>query len=71
MSPKVWYLVGMDLIGSFKPTAAGYQFVTMTDYLSKCVEAVPIKDKFAITVARGIYVTGFEKTWIQHTIISN
>ena len=56
VSPKVWYLVGMDLIGPFKPTAMGHQFVlTMTDYFSKYVEAVPIKDKSAVSVARGIY----------------
>ena len=56
VSSKVWYLVGMDLIGPFKPTAMGYQFVlTMTDYFSKYVEAVPIKDKPALSVAKGIY----------------
>ena len=56
VAPKVWYLVGMDLIGPFRPSAIGHQFVlTMTDYFSKYVEAVPIKDKSAISVARGIY----------------
>ena len=56
VSPKVWYLVGMVLIGPFKPTAMGYQFVlTMTDYFSKYVEAVPIKDKSALSGAKGIY----------------
>ena len=56
VSPKVWYLVGMDLIGPFKPTTMGHQFVlTMTDYFSKYVEAVPLKDKSAVSVARGIY----------------
>ena len=56
VSPKVWYLVGMDLIGPFKATAMGHQFVlTMTDYFSKYVEAVPIKDKSAVSVAKGIY----------------
>ena len=43
VSPKVWYLVGMDLIGLFKPTAMCHQFVlTVTDYFSKHVEAVSI-----------------------------
>ena len=56
VAPKVWYLVGMDLIGPFKPTTQGHQYVlTMTDYFSKFVEAVPIEDKSAISVARGIY----------------
>ena len=56
VAPKVWYLVGMDLIGPFRPTAMGYQFVLiMTDYFSKYVEAVPIRNKSAVSVARGIY----------------
>jgi len=54
--PKVWYSVGMDLIGPFKPSKGGYKFVlTMTDYFSKYVEAVPIVDKSAISVASAIY----------------
>jgi len=56
VEPQVWYLVGMDLIGPFQPTADGHKFVlTMTDYFSKYVEAVPIPDKTAISVAQGIY----------------
>ena len=55
VAPKVWYLVGMNLIGPFKATAQGHQYVlTMTDYFTKFVEAVPIEDKSAISVARGI-----------------
>ena len=49
VEPQVWYLVGMDLIGPFQPTAGGHKFVlTMTDYFSKYVEAVPIPDKTAV-----------------------
>ena len=56
MSPQVWYLVGMDLIGPFKPSALSYKFVlTMTDYFSKYVEATPIINKSANSVAKGIY----------------
>jgi len=45
ITPKVWYLVGMDLIGPFKETAQGHQYVlTMTDYFTKFVEAVPVED---------------------------
>ena len=45
----------MDLIGPFQPTAGGHKFVlTMTDF-SKYVEAVPIPDKTAVSVAQGIY----------------
>ena len=53
---EVWYLVGMDLIGPFKRSPEGYQYVlTMTDYFSKYVEVVPILDKSAIAVAIAIY----------------
>ena len=56
VEPQVWYLVRMDLIGPFQPTAGGHKFVlTMTDYFSKYVEAVPIPDKTAVSVAQGIY----------------
>ncbi len=55
--PQVWCLVvGMDLIGPFQPTALGHKYVlTMTDYFSKYVEAVPIPDKSALSVAQGIH----------------
>ena len=46
----------MDLIGPFKPSALGYKLVlTVTDYFSKYVEAIPIPDKSADSVAKGIY----------------
>ena len=44
------------MIGPFKPSKGGYKFVlTMTDYVSEYVEAVPIVDKSAISVASAIY----------------
>ena len=56
VSPQVWYLVGMDLIGPFKPSALGYNCVLiMTDYFSKYVEATLIVSKSADSVAKGIY----------------
>ena len=56
VEPQVWYLVGMDLIGPFQPTAEGNRYVlTMTDYFSKYVEGVAIPDKTALSVARAIY----------------
>ena len=56
VTPQVWHLVGMDLIGLFKPSALGYKFVlTVTDYFSKYVEAIPIPDKSADSVAKRIY----------------
>ena len=52
VEPQVWYLVGIDLIGPFHKTSDGNQYVlTMTDYFSKYVEAIPIPDKSALSVA--------------------
>ena len=46
----------MDLIGPFKKTTKDLQYVlTVTDYFSKYVEAVPLEDKSAISVAKGIF----------------
>ena len=46
----------MDLIGPFKPSALGYKFVLIvTDYFSKYVEAIAIRNKSADSVAKGIY----------------
>ena len=56
VTPQVWHSVGMELIGPFKPSALGYKFVlTVTDYFSKYVETIPIPDKSADSVAKGIY----------------
>ena len=53
----VWSLVGMDLIGPFKKTMQGNQYVlTMTCYFSKWVEAFAIPDKTAYSVATAIYM---------------
>lgn len=56
VEPQVWYLVGMDLIGPYNKTPEGHQYIlTVTDYFSKYVDTVPIPDKSAISVAKGIY----------------
>ena len=55
-------MIGMDLIGPLKETPDGCKYVlTMTDYFSKYVEAVPIKDKSAHSVCRAIY-----RTYLRH-----
>ena len=51
-----WYLVGIDLIGELKPTKAGHKYIlTMVDYYTKWPEAIPLKNKDGLTVARAIY----------------
>ena len=46
----------VTLTDPFKPSALGYKFVlTVTVYFSKYVEAIPIPDKSADSVAKEIY----------------
>lgn len=53
---EVWSLVGIDLIGPLLMTPRGNQYVmTMTCYFSKWVEAFPLPDKTAASVARALY----------------
>ena len=56
IQPKIWYQVGMDLIGPMPETPRGNKYiVTLTDYFSKWAEAVPLPDKSAVGVAKFIY----------------
>ena len=53
---KVWYLVGIDSIDVGKVSAEGNRYLlTMTDYFSKYVEAIPLPEKSAVSVAKGLY----------------
>lgn len=56
IQPKIWYQVGMDLIGPMPETPRGNKYIiTLTDYFSKWAEAAPLPDKTAVGVARFIY----------------
>ena len=56
VKPKVWYQVGMDLIGPMPVTPRGNKYiVTLTDYFTKWAEAAPLPDKTALGVAKFIY----------------
>ena len=53
---KVWYLFGIDLIDAGKVSAKGNRYLlTMTDYFRKFVEAIPLPDKSAVSVAQSLY----------------
>ena len=62
VTAKVWYLVGIDLIDASKTSAKGNRYLlTQTDYFSKYVEAIPLPDKSALSVAKALY-----KTYCRH-----
>ncbi|CAM4561758.1 unnamed protein product [Lepidochelys kempii] len=53
---RIWELVGMDLIGPLPVTKDGYQYILTTiDYLSRWVEAFPLRSNSASEVAKGMY----------------
>ena len=48
-----WFHVGIDFIGPIKPTSVF--ILTLSDYFSKFVDAVPLPDKSAPGVVRSLY----------------
>ena len=59
---KVWYLVGIDLTDAGKVSAKGNRYLlTMTEYFSKYVEAIPLPNKSTVSIAKGLY-----KTYCRH-----
>ena len=56
VKPQFWQQVGMDLVGPLNETPRGNKYiVTLTDYFTKWVEAAPLPDKSAASVAQFIY----------------
>lgn len=56
--PKVWYLVGSDLLEAPTTSQDGNRYLlTQTDYFTKYVEATPLPHKSADEVAKGLYST--------------
>ena len=55
-----WYQIGIDFVGPFSPVAEdGSKYIlTISDYFSKWVEAVPTADKSASTVASVLFKVG-------------
>ena len=52
-----WFQIGIDYIGPLSPPANdGSRFIlTVSDYFTKWVEAVPTQDKMASTVANAFF----------------
>ncbi len=52
-----WYMVGIDFIGPLSPAADdGSRFIlTLSDYFTKWVEAVPTCDKSASSVSASLF----------------
>ena len=72
-----WYQIGIDFIGPLSPTADdGSKYIlTVSDYFSKWVEAVPTPDKTASTVASALFkVSGvcvcLQHHWPWHALLS-
>ena len=56
VKPQFWQQVGMGLVVPLNETPRGNKYiVTLTDYFTKWVEAAPLPDKCAATVAQFIY----------------
>ncbi len=62
---KLWYQVGIDLIGPLTQTAKGNKYIiTLTDYFSKWAEADAVVDKSAGNVAKCVYNVRFDQGFV-------
>ena len=52
-----WYMIGIDFIGPISPESEdGSRYIlTISDYFTKWVEALPTLDKYASTVAAALF----------------
>ncbi len=64
-----WYMIGIDFIGPLSPEADdGSRYIlTLSDYFTKWVEAIPNIEKSASSVATVLFKVRFTKTQIQQT----
>ncbi|KAJ8335463.1 hypothetical protein SKAU_G00388050 [Synaphobranchus kaupii] len=50
-----WYMIDVDLIGPFKASSKGNRYcLTATDFFTKWVEAIPIKEKMAVATSQAL-----------------
>ena len=63
-----WYHIGIDFIGPISPTShQGNSFIlTISDYFTKFVEAVPLPNKMASGVANALFKVSLQYTYLSH-----
>ncbi|KAJ8337364.1 hypothetical protein SKAU_G00385840 [Synaphobranchus kaupii] len=65
-----WHMIGVDLIGPFKASSKGNHYcLTTTDFFTKWVEAIPIKEKTAVATSQ-VNQSLFENFGVKHCITS-
>ena len=52
-----WHHIGIDFIGPIKPVSTnGNRYIlTISDYFTKYVHAIPLPDKYAVGVSRALF----------------
>ena len=57
LHPVPWYHIGIDFIGPIHPPSnSGNRFVlTVADYFTKWVEAIPLPTKCAVGVSKSLF----------------
>ena len=54
-----WYRIGIDFVGPLKSSANGNHYIlTISDYCTKWVEAIPTPTKHACVVAHALFKVG-------------
>ncbi len=59
MSP--WHHIGIDFIGPLVPSTQGNKYIlTISDYFSKYVLAIPMEDKLASGVSAALFKVNYQ-----------
>ena len=68
-----WYMVGIDFVGPLTPLADdGSRYIlTLSDYFTKWVEAIPTPDKSAPQVASSLFKVWLFSLCLLHWFIAS